>query len=663
MINKCTVCTRVKGKRRCLKSGQLICSKCCGEIRSWIYCNTECEYFPYEVLNYTPYNSQKAELVRVSNGVTTKFEVPLFLPNLFDVITCTVKELRIDLLDFNKAIVTINFKLDSDRELGNEIYLKDNWKIQTSNVQFRNNKILAPLVIMSTSQGSNCNYLEAKSKYGESSLSLIKTSYSLNVWLPYARSSRKNIDVKDMPEFESDYISAVVHQGRLASKKNDVFWAEFNTKFEYKVSFQIENAEVHIKQKQLSLLYFGIFLPYKKIIIEKYTINKPDSFSINEESFLALQTFGDYEDKRLWEIPLESNFGNNYHGGFAKKLISELPPEYHFDEYLYKDYFFFLNHDDEISANLLFNTENIVSAYFNVLKEVYDGKYSPIILVISNMSEQIRKVKVVYEIKGLSDRCIETVYLDPLSTLSIPLFPILSDVYLSQLNEHSSVQFFVEVFYNNKLIYEDSKRLNFLPRETFVYDSEDLGKATKYYFYSFLSRWVTPNSVSIEKIINEAAELIGGFDGMSEDLLIVTKEIGALYNQISLKVKYVSKTFSLYKGTTSLHQKVHLPDNTFINRGGNCIDLVILMASCLEKLGYYPQIIIVPEHSYLGIKFEKFTIFLEMTKIGEINFDEAIVEGNKVHNEHFDVNNNPKKENCIIVDIKESRKAQIFPMN
>ncbi|MCW2259616.1 MULTISPECIES: hypothetical protein [Sphingobacterium] len=663
MISNCAECQKVKGKRRCMTSGQLICSKCCGEKRSWTFCNTECEYFPNESVNYVPYNSQKTELVMLPSGITTKFEVPLFLPNLFDVITCTVKELKIDLLDFNKAIVSIQFKLAGDRELGNEVYIKDRWKIPTSNVIIRNDKILAPLIIMSTAVGSTCNFVESKSKYGESSLSLVKTSYSLNVWLPYSKSSMKKIDVRDKPEFNSNFVTGVVNEGRLASKKNDVFWAELNTKFDYKISFQIDNTDIVVKEEKKSLLYLGFFLPYKKVIVEKFILNKSSSFSISEDSFLALQTFGEQKIDRLWEIPLEENFKNQFHGGYVKNNILDLSSPYHYDEYLYNDYFFFLRNKSDISINVLFNSDDIVSAYFNILREVYKGKYSPILLILANMSMEIKKIKVIFEIKSLSERCVETIYLSPLETLSLPLFPILNETKLSELNEHTAVQFFVEVFYDNELIYEESKNLNCLPKETFVYDSEDLGKAYKYYFYSFLARWVTPNSVSIESLINEAVEAVGGLEGMSQEPDNIMKEIKALYDVISSKVKYVSKTFSLYKGLTSLHQKVHLPDNTVANGGGNCIDLVVLMASCLEKLGYNPQIIIVPEHSYLGVKFDNFSVFLEMTYISESNFHESLVEGNRVHQKYFDNTNNAKMEKCIIIDVKQSRKAKIYPMN
>jgi hypothetical protein len=80
----CNICDKKKANRKCpINNGNFICSLCCGQNRSWEKCNTDCEYFPTEKLNYTPENIQKFELTNMSNGVTHKFEVPLFLPNIY----------------------------------------------------------------------------------------------------------------------------------------------------------------------------------------------------------------------------------------------------------------------------------------------------------------------------------------------------------------------------------------------------------------------------------------------------------------------------------------------------------------------------------------------------------------------------------------------------
>ena len=663
-MKKCPFCQRRKGNRRCPIVGELICSLCCGQTRSWSRCNTECQYFPQEILNYKPHNSQKFEVTPMPIGETLKFEVPLFLPNIYDQITCNVSSLVISILDFNKVKIRLNFKLVPDRQLGDEVYNKDSWKVVSSNVPISNGKPLAPLVIISTPVGGTANLLSNSYKFGEAKLVPVKTSYSLHVWLPYVKSALGKIDVKDQPEFAGDTIDGISHEGMMAFKKNDVFWGELHTKFEYCFDFSLNLSDLPILDNGDISLYFGLCLPYKRVNIEKFDIFKSSEFELSESSFLALQTFGNKKVDNLWETPLKQNFGNTYHGGYIKHMLSAIESPYHYNEFLYSDYFIRLTSLKQIQCSLICESNNIVSAYFNCFKELYNAEYSPVNLIVANSSLDIQKIKIEYEIKDFTNVTHEYIYLDPQKTVSIPLLPILDESALSSINEHTSSHFSIKVYYNDIIIFEESKSFNLLPKETFVYDNEDNGKSKKLYFYSLLARWVTPNSHAIDTIINEASRN-ANFTGVGANgsLIEVMKELKAIYDTLATYIKYVSRTFSLYKGETSLHQKVHLPESTFKNKSGNCIDLTVLMASCLEKIDYQPLLIIVPEHTYLGIKMLGYNIFIETTCLGYSSFENAITEGNINTEKYFTKELNPKEEKCFMINIRETRKHKIFPMN
>lgn len=663
-MKKCHFCQRRKGSRKCPIVDELICSLCCGQTRSWSRCNTECQYFPQETLNYKPFNSQKVELTRISTGETTKFEVPLFLPNIFHQITCNVSSLTISILDFNKVMIKLDFQLIPDRNLGDELYNKDSWKAVTSNIPIRNGKPLAPLLIVATPVGGTSNLLSNSYKYGEATLSAVKTSYSLHVWLPYAKSSRGKVNVANLPEFDGDIIEAISHEGMMAFKKNDVFWGELHTKFEYSFNMALNLSDLPINDEGDILLCFGIFLPYKKVNIEKYKFFKSSEFDVSENTFLALQAFGNKKVDNLWETPLTQNFGNSFHGGHVKHMLSEINSPYHYDDFLYADYFIRLKSLKQVQCSLICESDNIVSAYFNCFKELYGGEYSPINLIVANLSSEIQKIKIEYEIKNYTNVTHDYIYLEPLKTVSIPLLPPLDDNALSLIIEHTLSHFSIKAYQNNTLIFEESKNFNLLPKETFVYDNEDVGKSKKLYFYSFLARWVTPNSQVIDLIINEASKNIKNLgEGSGGTIDDVMKELKTIYDTLSLHVKYVSRTFSLYKGETSLHQKVHLPESTFKNKSGNCIDLTVLMASCLEKIDYQPLLMIVPGHTYLGIKMLTYNIFIETTYLGDSSFENAVEQGNKNTERYFTIEFNPKEEKCIVVNVREARTHKIFPMN
>jgi len=665
---KCILCNQRIAKRKCdINGGSLICSLCCGQNRSWEKCNTDCEYFAEEKLNYDPENNQEMELTNMSNGETVKFEVPLFLPNIFQQIDCNVSKLDISILDFNKVRLTFEFQLSPIREIGNELYSKDSWKIKTSNVPIKNGKPLAPLLLISTSEKGTSNLHNNSFKYGEANIDSLKTSYSLHVWLPHSKSFKEKVNVKDKPEFPSDYINAVSHEGKMSMKKRDVYWGELNHKFNYKFSVLASYSELGIKDNGQIVIPFGFFLPYRKVSFSDVKISKLSNFEVSDESFLTFVTSKQEKVTPLFLTPLAQNFKNIYHGGFNKHLLKDIEAPYHYfheNELIYTDYFIFINpKNTTLLCSMNYESDYIVSAYFNSFEELYKKKYSPINLVIANPTKEIYKVKIEFEIKGLTDLNIENIYIDPLKTTSIPLFPKIDEKISSKFTEHSSVLFNLKVSIDNKVFFEESKSLNLLPKETFIYDTEDNGKATKLYFYPLLARWVTPNHEIIEQIINTAAKKISFISGDSEnDINQVKEEISIIYNALSENIKYVSRTFSLYKGNTSLHQKIYLPENTYKNSSGNCIDLTVLMASCLEKINYSPLLIIVPGHAFLGVKLKNESIYIETTLIGYEPFENALESGQREYDNHFN-KNNPRKEKSVIIEVETARRSGIYPMN
>lgn len=662
-MHTCPICKEQKGYHRCLITDQIYCASCCIKTQSWARCNTECEYFQKEKTNYKTFNSQSFEITRLPDGETTKFEVPLFLPNIFKYINCLVSELNILILDFNKIKVDIKFKLEPTRILGNELYNKDSWKIDASNVLSKNKEVLAPLVLIAPSKSSVSNLKESKYQFGDCSIESIKTSYSMHIWEPHAISYLDKVDTKSMPEFDSDYQYFPTHEGNISFRKCDIYWGPFSTKFEHRFSFLIESLDVHVNENGSILSQFGICLPYNKITVEKFRLSKPSEFEISNDSFLALQTFGKQKVAKMWEIPLIQNWDNMYHGGYVKVDYNRLNSIFSYDVYCFADFFTHLNSKKTILCSLVSESDYIVSAYFNCLKELYNNEYSPIDLVITNTSSDIQKMKIEYSIQDITHPHIENIFIEPKSTNSIPILPNILEDKLAKIVEHSNAHLNVKVYQDNILIFEESKIFNLLPKETFVYDNEDNGKSKKLYFYFLLARWVTPNNKVIDEIINEAAESLKEIIGNGDNLFQSRKEIESIYNTIAKYVKYVSRTFSLYKGETSLHQKVHLPENTLKNKSGNCIDLTVLMASCLEKLRYNPLIITVPHHAYLGIKLRDRTIFIETTKLGYEDFDEALRVGSENTEKYFTPELQPKESKCTMIDIQEARKYKIFPMN
>lgn len=219
---KCEICRSTKGKRKCKTLNNWICSKCCGKTRNWNFCNTTCYHFPSE-------NVEKSlipnglELTEVVRGILQRFDEPLFLPNIYDSITCNVKNLNINLVEFNRVIIDIEFKLTANREVEKELYLKDSWKIHDKRVSNSQGDILAPLVIVYTNSTGTSKLSDNKYYYNDCSFDEVKTSYNYSIWFPYSYPQLENVTVKDMPEFAgAREISATCIYGRHVFKKNDI---------------------------------------------------------------------------------------------------------------------------------------------------------------------------------------------------------------------------------------------------------------------------------------------------------------------------------------------------------------------------------------------------------------------------------------------------------
>lgn len=664
-MNGCFKCGKSKGYRKCVAFEGSICSLCCGTNRNWELCNTECDYFPIEQPNYTP-QIVDFGFTEVLRGIKTTFDTPLFLPNVNSLLVCTVNNLEINVLNFNKVLLNINFSLKANRALGNEIYVKDAWKGKESNIPILREKYQAPLVVVYSRSGATSSLVENKYQYNSVSMESVKSSKNYSIWLPFAKSHIGDISVEGRPKFNgAKKTQGKIRQGEMLFAKNDVYFGDIHTQFNYNFSIEISNSDLAINPSGEVVLPFGFFLPFREVHIKHFKINTLNSIEILPNSFLALIVPKKKTEERLFEIPINQNQNSQENHGFQKHLLETLESTYHYDYYLISQYFLFLKTRQEVIATLKVDSNNIVTSYFNIINSVYGVNYSPINLVILNSGKHIQNLEIFFQILGVSELSVKNIHIQPESTLTVSLFPLINESKISDFLEMFTANFEVKVLCNGDSIYHAVEALNILPKETFIYDLEDHGKGWKLTFQSMISRWVTPNTKKIDEIINKVAnglEFINGFSENDDDNKIELKEI---YNILASRVKYVNRNFSFYKGTTTIQQKIHLPDNTIANKSGNCLDLTVLFASCLEKLGYDPLIVLIPDHAFLGVKLNNENVFIETTYLGYESFEAAISEATERYNEFF-INFHSKVHGLfidpIIVDIAETRNIGIYPM-
>ncbi len=119
-----------------------------------------------------------------------------------------------------------------------------------------------------------------------------------------------------------------------------------------------------------------------------------------------------------------------------------------------------------------------------------------------------------------------------------------------------------------------------------------------------LCTFVTPNHPQLPKIIKRASEILGNWTGnpsfdayQSRNPDRVKKQMAAIYAAIA-EVKIVYCTVPASFEETG--QRIRMCDTIFSTQMGNCLDLSLLYAACLEAVGINPLIVIIKGHAFSG---------------------------------------------------------------
>lgn len=119
-----------------------------------------------------------------------------------------------------------------------------------------------------------------------------------------------------------------------------------------------------------------------------------------------------------------------------------------------------------------------------------------------------------------------------------------------------------------------------------------------------LAAFITPNHPEIPKIIRRASAILERWtanpsfdDYQSRNPDRVRKQMAAIYEAIAeLQILYCTVPASFEEQG----QRVRLADAIFSQKLGNCLDMSLLYAACLEAVGITPLIIIIKGHAFTG---------------------------------------------------------------
>lgn len=172
------------------------------------------------------------------------------------------------------------------------------------------------------------------------------------------------------------------------------------------------------------------------------------------------------------------------------------------------------------------------------------------------------------------------------------------------LRERVISTLYVKVTCGDRTAYEETKRMTLIPVDEWVDDTEK---------NPWLPSFVLPRDPAVLKIINSARRyLIGinddpaaGFDGyqsVDEEAENPTAGVDAQVQSIWTAIvnEYRLQYINPPPAYSEQSQRLRTPTDILNSNTGTCIDLALLLASCLEYIDIYPVVVLLSGHAFVG---------------------------------------------------------------
>jgi len=210
------------------------------------------------------------------------------------------------------------------------------------------------------------------------------------------------------------------------------------------------------------------------------------------------------------------------------------------------------------------------------------------------------------------------VYIDKIrqnALYKISLFNfVFNNALLKRLTEKDLDQIKIQVFKDGESIYEKSFSIEVLPMDYF-------GGLQSY--PQLLASYVLSNNTSLYKLKADAIDILArnkltpsfeGYQQKSKERVL--QMVSAIYKSIqNLELIYSAMPPSFEKNG----QRIRLVDTVLETKFGNCIDISLLFAACLEAIDLNPLIVVTEGHAFVGVWLDDHRFD------GMVNFDQAAI--------------------------------------
>ena len=224
------------------------------------------------------------------------------------------------------------------------------------------------------------------------------------------------------------------------------------------------------------------------------------------------------------------------------------------------------------------------------------------------VTDPLEDIKVEVELNLGSQnypyRCTYTVLDEPQVEVGRRIRIPLTATLPRSLRERVISTLYVKVTCGDRTALEETKRVVLIPVDEWVDDTEN---------NPWLPSFVLPRDPAVLKIINSSRRyLIGieddpaaGFDGyqsVDEDAENPTAGVDAQVQAIwtALVNEYRLQYINPPPAYSEQSQRLRTPSDILGSNTGTCIDLALLLASCLEYIDIYPVVVLLSGHAFVG---------------------------------------------------------------
>lgn len=677
-MEKCSLCKTRKAKRECIRHpGSMLCTLCCGSTRSWEDCPTVCKYFKEEE---GPQFYLFLPEIRQETGESIRFIANCFLPNVYEFISCNIEKLKIDFIDSHSINVSLNIVLESTRDIIPEIYLKDSWKKKESWGGLDLSTSIRPLLFVFGTENSTFSLSSTSIKIKNRQSNLKQSLIHWNIWMPFSKKYFDDIlfnnpqtgkaEIKTFKDPKTEKIQTdkrPIGDGRYLLGKNLGIFSEIKLNIPIEIKAIIRYQRVLLMPLDNEIVTeLGIFLPFKIIKSKDIEINPPPDFVIKRSEIkILIPRKGKMSQE--YPIPISSEIANKlFIGGEESTTVD--PNIVNTNDFRFLYFINKLNTSKELEAVAFVTAFPIPVSIYNSINKLPLVNFSIAKVIVTNFSNKSQKVAVISEIQGFSYTFEDDLVINPWSQSELRIAPSLIDDKIIGLYNDTDANMSIKVEYNGCSILHKNTPIKLLSRNTMIWDIEDPAMSWHIRLWDLVTTWVTPNIPEINTIISDAARKIGKILGpLSYNYgdAAIEKEVKALYDIISKDIRYVNKPINFGPSDSIITQRISTPKETLTQKAGNCLDLSILFASCLESCGIKPLIVLVPGHAFVGWKGRVIEYFIEATYMGNKDFYKACDEGDRKFKKYFLKEGNsevPNSGDSLVVDITKIRNKGIYPI-